>query len=186
MADNYSIAREKLAERILEEFKNKITGATDEPVIGDNPENKFFVGKLLTKGSNANSDKSSDVFIESVGADFYIEQSDFEKAQITVFPRGEFYYRCYPTLEHQRAAMLEEANSFSSEPFDSFESLFSACEAYPEEYKYLKTKLVPVYKKLSIASRDFFVYFKPAKLLDDSGVYGFLDEQSEENRQLFE
>ena len=72
MADKLSVARERLAERILAEFKDKITGATDEPVVGDNPENKFFVGKLLTKDSDTNSRYSSDVFIESVGTDFYI------------------------------------------------------------------------------------------------------------------
>ena len=110
MADNLSVARERLAERILAEFKDKITGAADEPVVGDNPENKFFVGKLLTKESDTNSGYSSDVFIESVGADFYIEQSEISEAEITVFPRGEFYYRCYPTFEQQRAALLEEAN----------------------------------------------------------------------------
>lgn len=42
MAGNLSVAREKLAERILAEFKDQITGAANEPVVGDNPENKFF------------------------------------------------------------------------------------------------------------------------------------------------
>ena len=54
MAVNLSIAREKLAERILSDFKERITGAQDKPVIGDNPENLFFVGKLLTRGSDNN------------------------------------------------------------------------------------------------------------------------------------
>ena len=96
MANDLSIAREKLAATILTEFKDKITGAADEPVVGENPENKFFVGKLLTKEEDGNSGYSSDVFIESVGADFYIMQSEFENAEIKVSPRGEFYYRCYP------------------------------------------------------------------------------------------
>ena len=103
---------------------HKITGAADEPVVGDNPENKFFVGKLLTKDSDANSGYSSDVFIESVGVDFYIDKSDIQNAEITVFPRGEFYYRCYPSLEQQRSAMLEEANEISDEPFATFEGMF--------------------------------------------------------------
>ena len=117
MIDKFSVAREKLAGAILAEFKRKITGATDEPVVGDNPENKFFVGKLLTKDTDTSSGYSSDVFIESVGADFYIDQSEIKKAEITVFPRGEFYYRCYPTLEQQRAALLEEANELLGYPF---------------------------------------------------------------------
>ena len=186
MAGALSIAREKLAERILAEFKDKITGATNEPVIGDNPENKFFVGKLLTKDDDGSSGYSSDVFIESVGADFYVEQSEIENAEITVFPRGEFYYRCYPTLAQQRAAMLEEANAFAAEPFESFEKLAEAYAADPERFKRLKIKLIPIYKKISIASPNFFVYFRPGKLLDESGTYGFLDERCNENQHLME
>lgn len=158
MADKYSTAREKLAEAILTEFKDKITGAADEPVVGDNPENKFFVGKLLTKDSDANSGYSSDVFIGSVGADFYIDKSEIQSAEITVFPRGEFYYRCYPTLEQQRVAMLEEANEISEEPFASFEDLLKADSDNPERFMKLKIKLIPVYKKISIASPNLSVF----------------------------
>ncbi len=56
--------------------------------------NKFFVGKLLTKDGDGNSGYSSDVFIESVGADFYVSQSEIENAEVKVSPRGEFYYHC--------------------------------------------------------------------------------------------
>ena len=141
MADKFTVAREKLAERILTDFKDKITGSTDKPVVGDNPENLFFVGKLLTKESDTTSGYGSDVFIESVGADFYIEQSELLNAEITVFPRGEFYYRCYPTLEQQRAALLEDANEMFDEPFLSFEELVKANEREPEKLKKLKIKL---------------------------------------------
>ena len=186
MADKLSVAREKLAERILAEFKDKITGATDEPVVGDNPENKFFVGKLLTKDSDTNSGYSSDVFIESVGTDFYIEQSEISEAEVTVFPRGEFYYRCYPTFEQQRAALLEEANEISDRPFAAFEELAAASIAAPERFKKLKIKLLPVYKKISIASPNLSVSFQPGKLLDERGVFGSLDNRSRENEFLMD
>ncbi len=186
MADKYSTAREKLAERILAEFKDKITGAADEPVIGDNPENKFFVGKLLTKGDDTDSGYESDVFIESVGADFYVDKTEIQTAEIMVFPRGEFYYRCYPTLEQQRAALLEEANEISGEPFPSFEDLVKANLAKPEQFKKLKIKLVPVYKKIFIASPNLSVFFRPGELLDERGIFGALDEQSRENKLLMD
>lgn len=182
---NLAKAREKLAETILKEFKDKITGAADEPVIGDNPENKFFVGKLLTKDSD-NSGYSSDVFIESVGADFYITLDQFSHAKITVFPRGEFYYRCYPTLEQQRAAMLDEANASAQEPFSSYEDLLQTVTENPEAYSRLKIKLVPVYKKKSITSPRLFLFFEPQKLIDETGLYGYLDEHSSENEGLME
>lgn len=186
MADRYSIAREKLAERILSEFKDKITGAAEEPVVGDNPENKFFVGKLLTKDGDSNSGYSSDVFIESVGADLYIDKSEIQSAEITVFPRGEFYYRCYPTLDQQRSALLEEANEISVEPFTSFEDLIKADVEDPERFRKLKIKLVPVYKKISIASQNLSVFFRPGELLDERGVFGSLDERSRENELLMD
>ena len=89
MANNLSVAREKLAEAILKDFKDKVTGATDTPVVGENPENIFFVGKLLTNGSESNSNYSSDVFIESVGMDFYINKDDpdkFRRLKIKLVP----------------------------------------------------------------------------------------------------
>lgn len=186
MIDALSVAREKLAERILSEFKDKITGATDEPVVGDNPENCFFVGKLLTKDDDANSGYSSDVFIESVGADFYLSKADIDNAEITVFPRGEFYYRCYPTLEVQRNALLEEANKVSDEAFASFDALLEEYSIHPEKFKDIKIKLVPVYRKKPIASSNLFVFFRPGELLDESRLYGYLDERSRENSLLMD
>lgn len=186
MSRDLAKAREVLAERILEDFKGKITGAADEPVIGDNPENLFFVGKLLTKEDDASSGYSSDVFIESVGADFYIDENQFGAAEIDVTPRGEFYYRCYPTFDQQRTAMLEEANEISDIAFRSFEELLEAEAKNPAKYKAVKMKLIPVYKKISIGDRGYTVHFAPAKLMDDSGVYGILDERSAENGQLMD
>lgn len=186
MTDKYSIAREKLAEAILADFKREITGASDEPVVGDNPENKFFVGKLLTNDSNMNGGYSSDVFIESVGADFYIEKAELDGAVVSVYPRGELYYRCYPTLEQQRRAMLEEVNEIFDEPFASFDVLLKANADDPERFKKLKSKLVPVYKKLSIASPDLLISFRPSELLDEQGTFGALDERSQENCSLME
>lgn len=186
MGRDLAKAREVLAERILEDFKGKITGAADEPVIGDNPENLFFVGKLLTKEDDASNGYSSDVFIESVGADFYIDENQFGSAEIDVTPRGEFYYRCYPTFDQQRTAMLEEANEISDIAFGSFEELLEAEMKNPVKYKAVKMKLIPVYKKISIGDRGYTVHFAPAKLMDDSGVYGILDERSVENGQLMD
>lgn len=184
MTDRLSFARAKLAERILTEFKDKITGATDEPVIGDNPENKFFVGKLLSKDNDENSGYSSDVFIESVGVDFYIDQSEIQIAEVNVFPRGEFYYRCYPTLEQQRTAILEEANQIFEQQFLSFDELIASYDSDAEKFKSLKIKLIPVYRKVSIASPNMSVYFRPGKLLDEYGLYGALDERNRENELL--
>lgn len=184
MATNLSVAREKLAEAILRDFKDKVTGATDTQVVGNNPENVFFVGKLLTNGSESNSNHSSDVFIESVGVDFYINKDDITEAEVSVFPRGEFYYRVYPTLEQQRAALLCEANHISTDSYETFEELIKANKENPDKFRRLKIKLVPVYQKVSIANSNLHVSFRPAELLDGDGNYGFIDERSQENLLL--
>lgn len=183
MADSLSKSREIFAAEILEKFKGKITGSTDEPVVGENPENKFFVGKLLTK-SNDETSYGSDVFIESVGMDFYITNEQIQNAKIKVFLRGEFYYRIYPTLEQQREALLEEANSLSEMHFESFDQLLADYKQDFEKYKKVKIKLLPVYKKQTLNPNDFYVYFEPFSLLDESGSFGRLDEQSKENRDF--
>ena len=47
MANKLNVAREKLAIDILENFKGKITGNNADFIVGENPENRYFVGKLL-------------------------------------------------------------------------------------------------------------------------------------------
>ena len=70
MAGKLSVAREKLALRILDDFRGKITGDYSDICIGENPENRYFVGKLLPLSEGQTSSFGSDVFIESMGADF--------------------------------------------------------------------------------------------------------------------
>ena len=184
MPDILSTAREKLASKILEDFKGKITGDISDTVVGDNPENIFFVGKLLSNQESKDNVYSSDVFIESVGADFYISEQDFCAAEITVFPRGDFYYRAYPTLNQQRKAILEEANEMFTARYESFEDLLEAYDKDPNAFKKLKMKLVPVYKKVKINQSNYNIHFKPKDLMEEDGVYGYMDENHQQNLLL--
>lgn len=184
MPDILSKAREKLASKILEEFKGKITGDTCDVIVRKNPENVYFVGKLLPNPESTNNVHSSDVFIESVGADFYIGEQDFLTADITIFPRGNFYYRAYPTLEQQRAAILEEANEMFAVQYESFEELLKAYDKDPDAFKKLKMKLIPVYKKMKIHQSKCSIQFKPKDLMEEDGVYGYMDESHRQNNLL--
>ena len=47
MANVKSVAHELLAQEILKNFKGKITGDNADYIVGENPENRYFVGKLL-------------------------------------------------------------------------------------------------------------------------------------------
>ena len=48
MANEKSIAHELLAQEILKNFKGKITGDNADYIVGENPENRYFVGKLFS------------------------------------------------------------------------------------------------------------------------------------------
>lgn len=51
---------------------------------------------------------SSRTFIDSIGLDFIINETEFKNAHIDVFPKGDLYYRAVPTLDEQRAYYIDE------------------------------------------------------------------------------
>lgn len=184
MAGKLSVAREKLALRILDDFRGKITGDYSDICIGENPENRYFVGKLLPLSEGQTSSFGSDVFIESMGADFYIDENQITTATLKIAPRGDFYYRAYPTLEQQRAAFLADVNNTVQAPFDDFDALLAAYNENPGQFSKAKSKLIPVYKKVQIHRSDFHVFFKLIDLIDPATGYGVADEHHSENEAL--
>lgn len=184
MANVKSIAREKLAADILCGFKGKITGDNSDYIVGENPENRYFVGKLLPVSDSQTSSWGSDVFIESIGADFYIAQDEIEAAQLIVYPKGDFYYRAYPTLEQQREAMLKRANELFDKNFASFDALFEQYSADPASFSKVKEKLVPVYKKVQIHKSNISLSFSLNDLVRENPQYGFVDASHAQNKIL--
>ena len=184
MANVKSIAREKLAADILCGFKGKITGDNSDYIVGENPENRYFVGKLLPVSDSQTSSWGSDVFIESIGSDFYIAQDEIEAAQLIVYPKGDFYYRAYPTLEQQREAMLKRANELFDKSFASFDALFEQYSADPASFSKVKEKLVPVYKKVQIHKSNISLSFSLNDLVRENPQYGFVDASHAQNKIL--
>lgn len=184
MANVKSIAREKLAEDILRGFKGKITGDNSDYIVGENPENRYFVGKLLPVSDSQTSSWGSDVFIESIGSDFYIAQDEIEAAQLIVYPKGDFYYRAYPTLEQQREAMLKRANELFDKSFASFDALLEQYSADPASFSKVKEKLVPVYKKVQIHKSNISLSFSLNDLVRENPQYGFVDASHAQNKIL--
>ena len=184
MANVKSIAHEKLAADILLGFKGKITGDNSDYIVGENPENRYFVGKLLPVSDSQTSSWGSDVFIESIGADFYIEQDEIEAAQLIVYPKGDFYYRAYPTLEQQRKAMLKRANELFDKSFASFDALLEQYSADPASFSKVKEKLVPVYKKVQIHKSNISLSFSLNDLVRENPQYGFVDASHAQNKIL--
>lgn len=171
------IAREKLADRILNDFKERITGENQEYVINENPENCFFVGKLLTTEDDNNS-YSSDVLIDSLGTDFYVSEADFPSAKIQIQIRGNFYRRLYPTLAQQREAFLDEARN--STEYSDFNSLIEARKDN-DSINSISVNLVPVYKKVCI--NELSIELSLVDLMIDD-TYGIMDEHHNGNLHL--
>ena len=143
MAGKLNKAREKLAIQILEDFRGKITGDYSPDCVGENPENRYFVGKLLPVSDDGQTASfSSDVFIQSIGMDFYIDKDEISKAEIKVYPRGDFYYRAYPTLEQQKEAFLDDVNASEETPFENFDALVDAYNDNPSAFAKRKIKLI--------------------------------------------
>lgn len=184
MANVKSVARELLAKEILQRFKGKITGDNAPFIVGENPENRYFVGKLLPVNDSQTSSWGSDVFIESIGSDFYIEKDEIETAQLTIHPKGDFYYRAYPTLEQQRAAMLKKANELFEMSFSDFDEIIERYKEDPSAFTKVKEKLVPVYKKEQLHRSDFTLTFALSELLRDNPQHGYADSNHEQNKQL--
>lgn len=184
MANVKSIAHELLAKDILKGFKGKITGDNADYIVGENPENRYFVGKLLPVSDSQTSSWGSDVFIESIGSDFYIAKDEIETAQLTIHPKGDFYYRAYPTLEQQRNAMLKKANELFGQVFSDFDELITRYKEDPSAFSKVKEKLIPVYKKVQLHRSDFTLIFDLGELLKDNPQYGYADANHTQNKQL--
>lgn len=184
MAGNLNKARESLAIQILDDFRGKITGDYSPDCVGENPENRYFVGKLLPTSDEQSTSFGSDVFIESIGMDFYVAAEEIETANIKVYPRGDFYYRAYPTFEQQRAAFLEEINDSEETPFEDFDMLIEAYTSNPSAFAKRKAKLIPVYKKVKIHDSNFYAFFQLNDLIDPKTGYGFANEKHKENQAL--
>lgn len=179
-------SREVLSTAILENFIGRITGAGLDRIVGNNPENVLLVGKLMSMNDVDNQNmNSSKTFIESIGIDFYIAEDQINDAVVQLTPQGDFYYRAVPTLEEQQIAMVKEINESSSDTkYVSFEEVSAAYKVNPGSFSSFQTKLVPIYKKVSIESAASQITFKPCELLNDSKEYGLVDENHSINSQV--
>ena len=127
------------------------------------------------------SNWGSDVFIESIGADFYILKDEINTAQLTICPRGDFYYRAYPTLEQQRTAMLHKANELFETGFADYDELVSKYKEDFSAFSKVKKKLIPVYKKVQLHKNCFTLTFPLDELLQNNPQYGYADASHIQN-----
>ena len=71
-------AHEVFSKQLLDDFVDEITGRNINRVVvmkqSDSPEEKFFVGKLLSINDDSNVVKSysSKTYVQSIGVDFFV------------------------------------------------------------------------------------------------------------------
>jgi hypothetical protein len=178
--------REKLASAILADFKDNITGNKIERVVNENPENKFYVGKLISiNDDDTNQSFNSKTFIESMGMDFYIKAEKAKGAVIRLFPIGDFYYRAYPTLEEQRSVFLNLINKSSEvTTYAEFDEILDEHKKDSSKFNKFTHKLIPVYKKIQLHESDVFFDLKMSDILNEATGYGFADHTHPINGQL--
>lgn len=182
MANKIDVAHEKLAQEILKNFKGRITGDNQERIVDENPENVFFVGKLLPDSEDINGNvNTSTISIESVGTDFYIAENQLEDAVLKVYPQGDFYYRAYPTLQEQQSAFLDKVNESRTEKYDAFDDIWDAYKSGKETFEDIMMSLVPVYKKVKIHQNQYCIAFKLNDILDLQTQYGYVDKNHKQN-----
>lgn len=173
-------AHELVAKKILSEFENKITGNDIDIIVGENPENRYLVGKILPVSESETTPPGASSLINSIGADFYISADEIKSAKLIVYPKGDFYYRAYPTLEQQRIAMLRKANEVTGQKFQDFDDLVKEYKKNSKNFHNLSCPLIPVYKKVQIHKNDFSLTFSLNELLDDS-LRGYVDKKHTQN-----
>lgn len=134
---------------VVKNFKKKVTGEDEYRVIGINPEDKFFVGKLTTSEEKADMG-SSKTFITQMGVDFLVRNEDINKVKLSIIPKGEFYYRVNPTLAEQRTAFLDQFKSDEESVVITYEEAVDKYIKTKADEKKFQQSIIPVYEKVKI------------------------------------
>ena len=100
--------RELLAREIAERFVASISGTKSDTIIGYDPNDRIYVGKLSPQ--SASDTFSSSVLIKQIGMSFRVSKADIEHIELDIFPQGNFFFRIIPTYEQQKQAFLVSAS----------------------------------------------------------------------------
>lgn len=156
------------AEQVLSDFIDRITGRNLDRVVGANPDDEFFVGKLSPAFGIENrdlgtilrisemSDNSliSKVNVSQMSIDFYISKRDVYDLDLEISLRGDFYYRVLPNYEEQREYYLKELNDKIQDRH--FEDVASAVTFFMDNKEsrdiqnFNKCSILPIYNKFSL------------------------------------
>lgn len=153
--------RKVLAKEIVDRFIASISGAKIDTIVGYDPNDRIYVGKLSSKST---SDAfSSSVLIKQIGANFRVSKKDIENIELDIFPQGDFFFRIIPTYEQQKQAFLENfLATFTDQKIETFEDLVIQKQVsnLSKEMLEHKVSLLPIYKKIAIDRNQVFLTLK--------------------------
>ena len=185
MSKKLDNARAILSGEILKQFEGRITGEGVEEQVGKSPENAFYVGKLMSvqDDDNKNNNFSSKTFIDSLGVEFYIDETEINTASVTIYPQGCFYYRVYPKLDDQRDALVKSVNSTKGTTFKDFAELEAAWKANKSAYQEMGINLVSAFRKVDL---NYSLTVKLGDLLKNNPDFGIVKKDDDLNKGLQE
>ncbi|MCS5421727.1 MULTISPECIES: DEAD/DEAH box helicase family protein [Psychrilyobacter] len=158
---------EIFARHIANEFKELLTGESQTRVVGEQPQDKFFIGQLASRNEKDNY-FSSKVDISQIGVDFYVRAKDIGETQLEIEPLGNIFYRVIPTYEEQRNKLI---NHLGLKTFDEVISKYEDIKGKKGQENRFKVKLEEVYEKISLAD-DIKIVVNTREILNEKKTKG--------------
>lgn len=183
MANN----RELLAREIVDRFVASISGTKVDTIIGYNPNDRIYVGKLSPQSESDTF--SSSVLIKQIGVNFRVPKANIENIELDIFPQGNFFFRIIPTYEQQKQAFLKDfLTTFTEQRIATFEDLVAQKQAgnLTKEMLEHKVQLLPIYKKIAIDRDQIFLTLKVADIYNPQFDCGSLAPDSSFKTALHE
>jgi hypothetical protein len=183
MGNGLNKSKQVFAAKLLEDFKNAVSGNEIQRVVGKSPEKVFFVGKLSPASQEPANILSSTSKAHQIGMDFIISKEDLKYAKLEIGIGGDFYYRVFPTFEEQQKAFVNEVNNNLEKQFHSYDELVEDIECLPNNFS---QPILPVYEKVSLNSEETIGTLKLSEIYDENNKYGFIDSNHKINRTIRE
>ncbi|WP_246943470.1 helicase-related protein [Bacillus pinisoli] len=161
--------------RVLEDFCDEIKGTNKYKIIDNHPEEEILVGKLSPIHNQQNDENTSTTNISRIGMDFFITEETFINSTFNIKPKGEFYYRVFPTLEEQREYMLKQARNHFNKEFSTYNELVDFIQIDGKEYS---QEVVSVFKKLSIPD-DLIISITPREIYKEEKKIGIYSSEED-------
>ena len=183
MANN----RELLAREIVDRFVASISGTKVDTIIGYNPNDRIYVGKLSPQSESDTF--SSSVLIKQIGVNFRVQKANIENIELDIFPQGNFFFRIIPTYEQQKQAFLKDfLTTFTEQKIATFEDLVAQKQAgnLTKEMIEHKVQLLPIYKKIAIDRDQIFLTLKVTDIYNPQFDCGSLAPDSSFKTALHE